>query len=49
MLTTPLQMFLVRLAGWVNDQQRAGNAYLKEESHVLRELHGKRRLRFPDD
>ena len=30
MLNTPLQMFLVRLAGWMNEQQRAVNAYLKE-------------------
>ena len=42
MLNTPLQMFLVRLAGWMNEQQRAANAYLKEENRVLRELHGNR-------
>ena len=49
MLNTPLQMFLVMLAGWMNEQQRAVNQYLKEENRVLRELHGNKRLRFSDD
>ena len=49
MLNTPSQMLLVMLAGWVNEQHRAGNAYLREENRVLRELHGKKRLRFTDD
>ena len=49
MLNAPLQMFLVILAGWINEQQRAVNAYLKEENRVLRELHGNNRLRFSDD
>ena len=30
----------------MNEQDRAVNAYLKEENRVLRELHGKKRLRF---
>ena len=42
-------MFVVMLAGWVNEQHRAVNAYLKEENRVLRELHGSKRLRFSDD
>jgi len=42
-------MFVMILAGWVNEQQRAVHAYLKEENRVLRELHGKKRLRFSDD
>ncbi len=42
-------MLVVMLAGWVNEQQRAVNAYLKEENRVLRELHGHKRLRFSDD
>ncbi len=46
MLNTPLQMFVLMLAGWVNEQHRAANAYLTEENRVLRELHGKKRLRF---
>ena len=49
MLNTPLQMFLVMVAGWVNEQQRAAIDYLREENRVLRELHGKKRLRFNDD
>ncbi len=49
MLNTPLQMLMVMLAGWVNEQHRAVNVYLKEENRVLRELHGKKRLRFSDD
>jgi transposase InsO family protein len=42
-------MFVMMLAGWVNEQQRAVHAYLKEENRVLRELHGHKRLRFSDD
>ena len=49
MLNVPLQMLIVMLAGWVNEEHRAVNAYLKEENRVLRELHGKKRLRFTDD
>ena len=48
-MNTPLQMLLVTLAGWMNEQQRVINAYLKEENRVLRELHGKKRLRFTDN
>jgi putative transposase len=44
-----LQMFVMMLAGWVNEQHRAVNAYLKEENRVLRELHGHKRLRLNDD
>jgi transposase InsO family protein len=42
-------MALVSLAGWVNREQLAVIDYLKEENRVLRELHGKRRLRLSDD
>ncbi len=48
MLNTPLQMILVVLAGWVNEQQLAVIEYLKEENRVLREQVGRRRLRFTD-
>ena len=44
-----MQMMLVAVAGWVNREQLAIIVYLKEENRVLRELHGKRRLRFTDD
>lgn len=49
MLNTALQMILVALAGWVNEQQLAVIVYLKEENRVLREQVGRRRLRFTDD
>jgi len=42
-------MLLVMLAGWVNEHQRSVIAYLQEENRVLKELHGKKRLRFNDD
>jgi putative transposase len=49
MLSTPLQMMLVALAGWVNEQQLAAIEHLKEENRVLREQRGRRRPRFTDD
>ncbi len=49
MLDTPLKMLLVALAGWMNREQLAVIDYLKEENRVLRELHGKKPLRFTDD
>ena len=33
-------------AGWVNEHQCTVIAYLQEENRVLRELHGRKRLRF---
>lgn len=48
-MTTPLQMLLVMVAGWVNEHQRCVISYVQEENRVLRELHGKKRLRFNDD
>ncbi len=49
MLNTPMQMLLVMLAGWLNEEQRVVIRYLEEENRVLRELQGKKRLRFNDD
>ena len=49
MLSVPIQMFLVLIAGWINQHQLAVIDYLKEENRILRELHGKRRLRFTND
>jgi transposase InsO family protein len=49
MLNPLLQMLLMFIGGWVNRKQLAVIDYLKEENRVLRELHGKRRLRFTDD
>lgn len=48
-LPLPLQFLFLLLAGWVNREQEAVIEYLREENRVLRELHGKRRLRFTDD
>jgi hypothetical protein len=42
------QFMLVTLAGWINRQQQIVIEYLMEENRVLRELHGKKRLRFTD-
>ncbi len=42
-------MLAMMLAGWVNEHQRSVIAYLQEENRVLRELHGKKRLRFNND
>ena len=48
-MNTPLQMIFVMFAGWVNEHQRAVIAYLQEENRVLREVQGRKRLRFNDD
>ena len=49
MFQIPMQMLFVAIAGWVNREQQAIIDYLKEENHIFRELHGKKRLRFNDD
>jgi hypothetical protein len=41
--------FLLSVAGWMNQQQRDGIEYLREENRVLRTQFGGRRLRFTDD
>lgn len=45
----PWQLLLVGLTGCINRQQHDLIEYLKEENRVLRELHGKKRLRFNDN
>ena len=40
---------MVALAGWINRQQQDVIEYLHEEVRVLRELQGRKRLRFSDD
>ncbi len=37
MSSTPWQMMLMALAGWINEQQLGVIEYLKEENRVLRE------------
>lgn len=48
-LSHPLQLLLVALAGWINQQQRDVIDYLQEENRVLREQLGATRLCFTDD
>ncbi len=49
MLSIPMQMMIVAVAGWVNREQQSIIDYQGEEIRVYRELCGKRRLRFNDD
>jgi putative transposase len=42
-------LMLVALAGWINRNQQDVIEYLQEEVRVLRELQGRKRLRFSDD
>ena len=49
MLSIPMQMMIVAVAGWVNREQQAVIDYQGEEVRVYHELCGKRRLRFNDD
>ena len=49
MLTTPLQMFLVAIAGWINQHQRLQLEFALEQVRVLKELTGGKRLRLNDD
>ena len=43
-----LQFLLLVFSGWVNREQQAVIAYLREENSVLREQLGGKRLRFTD-
>jgi hypothetical protein len=47
-LPLPLQFLLLTVAGWLCHEQRDVIAYLQTENRVLRELLGKRPLRFSD-
>ena len=48
MSTQLIQISLEGLSGWINRQQQYHIDYIKEENRVLREMHGKKRLRFTD-
>ncbi len=48
MNTLPLQFLVTTLAGWVSRSQQDVIDYLLEENRILREHHGKERLRFTD-
>jgi hypothetical protein len=45
----PWQLWIVAMAGWINQQQQEVIEYLQAENQVLKELHGKRRLLLNDD
>ena len=44
-----VKLMAVALAGWINQQQDDVIDYLREEVRILKELHGKKRLRFTDE
>ena len=46
---TPWRFFLVGLAAWMNREQQAAIAYLREENRVLREKLGRRRILLSPD
>ena len=43
MLTTPVEMMLFAIAGWLNEEQRHKIEFLQEQVRVLQELNGDRR------
>jgi len=45
----PWQLFVVILAGWINEHQQAAIEYLREENRFLKEKLGGKRLLLPDD
>ncbi len=45
----PWQLLLLILAGWVNRQQQEIIEYLRTENQILRESHGRKRIRLNDD
>ena len=49
MVTMPMRMLLMAIAGWVNQEQRERIEFLQEQVCILRELHAGKRLRFNDD
>jgi hypothetical protein len=44
-----MTLIATALTGWMNRQQQDVIEYLREEVRVLKELQGKKRLRFTDD
>ncbi len=45
----PWQLLLLILAGWINRQQQEIIEYLRTENQVLKESHGRKRVRLNDD
>ena len=48
-MIVPIQMMLLAIAGWLNEEQRQRIEFLQEQIRVLQELQGGRRLRFNDN
>ena len=44
-----MKLIVVSLAGWINQQHEDVIDYLREEVRILKELNGKKRLRFTDE
>jgi hypothetical protein len=44
-----MKLMEVALAGWINQQQQDVIEYLREEVRVLKDLQGKKRLKFTDE
>ena len=40
MPTIPMQMLILALAGWLNEEQRVKIEFLEKQIRVLQELHG---------
>jgi len=45
----PWQLWVVAVAGWINQQQQEVIEYLRTENQVLKETHGKKRILLNDD
>ena len=45
----PWQLWVVAMAGWINQQQQEVIEYLRTENQVLKETHGKKRIILNDD
>jgi len=45
----PWQLLLLILAGWVNREQQDIIEYLRTENQILRESHGKKRIKLNDN
>ena len=45
----PWQLWVVAFAGWINQQQQQVIQFLRTENQVLKETHGKKRIRLNED
>ena len=48
MMTKPMSMLLMMLAGWINRRQQEAIEYLREENKILREKLGPKRILLND-